>query len=113
MSRKLDFAYDYYGRFHNVFTDPGLVERGEIKHLPLKQTREQLAESLLICTANEMIDRLKDYEQLGVDELIMNVNIGHSGNEALESLERFGTEVLPHFEVNSLPRVSKPCELYV
>ena len=113
MSRKLDFAYDYYGRFHNVFTGPGLVERGEIKHLPLKQTREQLAESLLICTANEMIDRLKDYERLGVDELIMNVNIGHSGSEALESLERFGTEVLPHFEVNSLPQTSKPRESYV
>jgi alkanesulfonate monooxygenase SsuD/methylene tetrahydromethanopterin reductase-like flavin-dependent oxidoreductase (luciferase family) len=113
VSRKLDFAYDYYGRFHNVYTGPGLVERGEIKHLPLKQTREELAENLLICTANEMIDRLKEYEQLGIDEVIINVNIGHSGAEALESLERFGTEVLPHFKLNSLPRESKSCQSYV
>jgi alkanesulfonate monooxygenase SsuD/methylene tetrahydromethanopterin reductase-like flavin-dependent oxidoreductase (luciferase family) len=108
VSRKLDFAYDYYGRFHNVFTGPGLVDHGEIRHLPLKQSREQLAESLLICTANEMVDRLKEYEELGVDELIMNVNIGHSGDEALESLERFGAEVLPHF--NSSVHERKSCQ---
>jgi alkanesulfonate monooxygenase SsuD/methylene tetrahydromethanopterin reductase-like flavin-dependent oxidoreductase (luciferase family) len=95
--RKLEFAYDYYGRFHNVFTGPGVVERGEIRHLPLAQTREELAQSLLICTAPEMVDRLKRYEELGVDELIINVNLGYSGAEALETVERFGEEVLPHF----------------
>jgi alkanesulfonate monooxygenase SsuD/methylene tetrahydromethanopterin reductase-like flavin-dependent oxidoreductase (luciferase family) len=95
--RKLDFAFDYYGRFHNVFTGPGIVERGAIAPLPLAQTKESLRESLLICTAAEMIDRLKDYEALGIDELILNVNIGHSNQEALEALERFGTEVMPAF----------------
>jgi alkanesulfonate monooxygenase SsuD/methylene tetrahydromethanopterin reductase-like flavin-dependent oxidoreductase (luciferase family) len=99
--RKLDFAYDYYGRFHNVFTGPGVVERGEIRHLPLRQTLNELAEGLLICTASEMVDRLKAYEDLGVDELIINVNIGHSGVEALETLERFGEDVLPHFKHTS------------
>jgi alkanesulfonate monooxygenase SsuD/methylene tetrahydromethanopterin reductase-like flavin-dependent oxidoreductase (luciferase family) len=95
--RKLGFAYDYYGRFHNVFSGPGIVERGAIRHLPLKQTREELRESLLICTASEMIDRLKAYEQLAIDELILNVNIGHSNAEALEAIARFGTDVMPHF----------------
>jgi flavin-dependent trigonelline monooxygenase, oxygenase component len=112
--RKLDFAYDYYGRFHNVYSGPGLVERGRIRHLPLKQTREELADSLLICTASEMVDRLKAYEELGIDELIMNVNIGHSGAEALDSLERFGAEVLPHFSAQrSSLRESKPCQSYL
>jgi alkanesulfonate monooxygenase SsuD/methylene tetrahydromethanopterin reductase-like flavin-dependent oxidoreductase (luciferase family) len=95
--RKLDFAYDYYGRFHNVFTGPGIVERGAIKALPLKQTKEELRESLLICTASEMIDRLKSYEELGVNELIMNINIGHGNEESLEALERFAGEVMPFF----------------
>jgi alkanesulfonate monooxygenase SsuD/methylene tetrahydromethanopterin reductase-like flavin-dependent oxidoreductase (luciferase family) len=93
--RKLDLAYDYYGRFHNVYSGPGLVERGSIKHLPLKQTKEQLRDSLLICTAAEMIDRLASYESLGIDELIINVNIGLSGAEALDALEMFGEDVLP------------------
>jgi len=99
--RKLDFAYDYYGRFHNVFSGPGIVERGAIKHLPLKQSKEQLREGLLICTAAEMVDRLAEYEGLGIDELIINVNIGLSGDEALEALEMFGEEVVPHFVTDS------------
>ncbi len=95
--RKLDLAYDYYGRFQNVFTGPGIVEHGAIKPLPLKQTKEELRESLLICTASEMVDRLKTYEKLGVDELIVNINIGLSSEESLEALERFASAVMPFF----------------
>lgn len=96
--RKLDLAAEYYGRFHNVFTGPGLVDHGAIRSLPLKQTREQLRDSLLICTAAEMVDRLKVYEELGVDELIINVNIGHGNDECLESIERFAADVMPCFD---------------
>lgn len=95
--RKLDLAYDYYGRFQNVFTGPGIVEQGAIKALPLKQSKDELRESLLICTASEMIDRLKGYEELGVDELILNGNIGHGNQESLDALERFAAEVMPSF----------------
>jgi alkanesulfonate monooxygenase SsuD/methylene tetrahydromethanopterin reductase-like flavin-dependent oxidoreductase (luciferase family) len=95
--RKLDLAYDYYGRFQNVFTGPGIVERGAIKALPLKQSKDELRESLLICTASEMIDRLKAYEELGVDELIMNGNIGHNNEESLDALQRFSADVMPFF----------------
>jgi alkanesulfonate monooxygenase SsuD/methylene tetrahydromethanopterin reductase-like flavin-dependent oxidoreductase (luciferase family) len=95
--RKLEFAYDYYGRFHNVYSGPGVVERGAIRPLPLKQSKEQLRDSLLICTAAEMVDRLASYQSLRIDELIINVNIGLSGAEALDALEMFGEEVLPRF----------------
>ena len=44
-----------------------------------------------------MIDRLKAYEGLGVDELIMNGNIGHSNEESLDALQRFATDVMPFF----------------
>jgi hypothetical protein len=44
-----------------------------------------------------MIDRLKAYEELGVDELIMNVNVGHGNDEALEALQRFAEDVMPSF----------------
>jgi imidazole glycerol phosphate synthase subunit HisF len=80
-----------------VFTGPGLVENGAIQSLPLKQTKEELRESLLICTAAEMVERLQIYEELGVDELIINTNIGHSNEECLESLERFAADVMPSF----------------
>lgn len=96
--RKLDLAYDYYGRFHNVYSGPGIVERGTIKHLPLKQTKEELRDSLLICTAAEMVDRIASYQSLGIDELIINVNIGLDSAGALDAIEMFGEQVLPHFK---------------
>jgi alkanesulfonate monooxygenase SsuD/methylene tetrahydromethanopterin reductase-like flavin-dependent oxidoreductase (luciferase family) len=97
ITRKLALAHDYYGRFHNVFTGPGIVERGAIKHLPLNQTMKEFKESILICTASEMVDRLKLYEELGVDDFIMNVNFGESHAEALESISRFAADVMPWF----------------
>ena len=96
--RKLELAYDYYGRFHNVFTGPGIVEKGAIRHLALKQTMEEFKESIIICPAAEMVDRLKLYEELGIDDFIMNVNIGHPQEEALEAVERFAAEVMPWFK---------------
>jgi alkanesulfonate monooxygenase SsuD/methylene tetrahydromethanopterin reductase-like flavin-dependent oxidoreductase (luciferase family) len=95
--RKLELAHQYYGRFHNVFTGPGIVERGAIAPLPLKQTMEQFRQNIIICPPAEMIDRLKMYEELGIDDLIMNVNIGHSQEESLESIERFAADVMPWF----------------
>lgn len=95
--KKLALAYDYYGRFHNVFSGPGIVERGAIKHIPLNQTMEEFKSSIIICTACEMIDRLKLYEELGVDDFIMNVNIGHGQDEAIECIDRFARDVMPHF----------------
>ena len=95
--RKLELAHAYYGRFHNVFTGPGIVARGAIEPLPLKQTMDEFRKNIIICPAAEMVDRLKRYEELGVDDFIMNVNIGHSQGESLESLERFAADVMPWF----------------
>ncbi len=95
--RKLELAYSYYGRFHNVFTGPGLVENGAIRPLPLKQSMEEFRESIIICTASEMVDRLKVYEELGIDDFIMNVNIGHPQEHSLEAIHRFAADVMPWF----------------
>jgi len=94
---KLELAYDYYGRFHNVFTGPGIVERGAIKPLPLNQTMEEFKQNIIICTAAEMVERLKLYEELGIDDFIMNVNIGHAQDEALDCIASFAADVMPHF----------------
>lgn len=98
---KLELAYDYYGRFHNVFTGPGIVENGAIRHIPLNQTMEEFKTSIIICTASEMVDRLKVYEELGVDDFIMNVNIGHHAEEGLDCIGRFASDVMPHFNART------------
>ena len=89
-------AYDYYSRFDNVFTGPGIVERGMIVPLPRKQTINELAESLLICPPSEMIDKLAPYAEAGRDRVILNMNFGASQAETLESIQCFAEDVMSH-----------------
>lgn len=95
--RKLDLAAAYYGRFHNVFSGPGSVTRGAIDALALQQSMAEFRSSVIICPAAEMVDRLKIYEELGIDDFIMNVNLGHSAQDSEESIQRFAADVMPHF----------------
>ncbi|WP_164660099.1 LLM class flavin-dependent oxidoreductase [Tropicibacter sp. Alg240-R139] len=94
---KIEAAHRYYGRFDNVFTGPGLVDGGMIRELPRKQTMEELAESLLIGTPQEIIDKLSPYADLGIDRVILNVNFGCPAQETLDAIQCFGEEVMPHF----------------
>ena len=95
--RKVEQAHDYYSRFDNVYTGPGMVEHGMIEPLPRKMSVEQTAENLTICTPAEMVDKLGVYAQTGVDRFIMNVNFGMSQTETLEFLQQFAEEIMPHF----------------
>lgn len=95
--RKIEAAHEYYGRFDNVFTGPGIVDNGMIRQLPRKQSIAELADSLLIGTPDEIVDKLAPYAGLGVDRVILNVNFGYDQQDTLETIERFATEVMPHF----------------
>lgn len=99
--RKIEQANDYYSRFDNVYTGPGLLENGMIKPLPRKQSMDELAASLLICTPQEMIDKLAPYEEAGVDRVILNVNFGASQSETLDCIQQFAEEVMPHFSTTT------------
>lgn len=92
-------AYGYYQRFDNVlFSGPGLITNGAIDLLPKKESLEELAENLLVGTAQEMIDKLQIYHEAGIDEINLNFNIGANQAETLEAMQRFSEEVAPHFK---------------
>ena len=95
--RKIEAAHRYYGRFDNVFTGPGIVENGMIKPLPCKTPIEELGESLLIGTPQEMIDKLAPYAELGIDRVILNPNFGLDANDTLDAIAAFAEDVMPHF----------------
>ena len=92
---KIAHAHCYYQRFDNVFGGPGIVERGIIKPLPRTQSMEELGQNVLICGSAEMVDRLSEYAELGIDEVIASSNFGQNQSETLEMMSRFGEEVLP------------------
>jgi alkanesulfonate monooxygenase SsuD/methylene tetrahydromethanopterin reductase-like flavin-dependent oxidoreductase (luciferase family) len=102
--RLLEHAYRYFCRFDNVFTGPGLVRNGQIAEITGTRTIEELKENLIICPPSEMVDRLGFYAELGIDDFIMNVNIGAPQAECLEVIERFASEVMPHFSTRTSAR---------
>lgn len=90
-------ANDYYSRFDNLYTGAGIVKNGMIKPMPRNQTAEELGEGLLICTAQEMVDKLGPYYEAGVDRFVFNINFGASQEDTLESMHRIAEDVMPHF----------------
>ena len=99
-------AYDYYSRFDNVYTGPGLVDAGMIRPLPRKQSMKELAESLLICTRQEMIDKLAPYAELGIDRLILSPNFGSDPQLTCDALQHFAQDVMPFFTDSSSARAT-------
>lgn len=96
--RKIELAHDYYKRFDNVFTGPGVVKNGMIEPLPREMTIEQTAQNLTIGTSQEIIDKLSPYAEAGVNRFIMSLNFGAEQSEILDSIQKFAEEVMPYFQ---------------
>jgi alkanesulfonate monooxygenase SsuD/methylene tetrahydromethanopterin reductase-like flavin-dependent oxidoreductase (luciferase family) len=98
VEKKNRLAYEYYKRFDNMFTGPGKVKNGNIVPLPRKQSFEEMKENLLICTINELIDKLSVYAEAGVDEFIISSSFGQEQNETIESMHKISEEIIPYFK---------------
>ena len=85
-------------------TNLGNVENGFTRQIPLNELagREQydpemLSQNLLFGSPNEIIEKLKLYEKLGVDEFIYYASMGLGQEEQKKSLKLFIDEVMPEF----------------
>jgi flavin-dependent trigonelline monooxygenase, oxygenase component len=96
--RILEQGFAYYQRFDNVYTGPGQVSRGFIDPLPRKQGMEELGANLLIATPSELVDKLANYAELGIDEVIASSNFGQCQAETVEMMQRLSEEVFPHLD---------------
>ncbi len=95
--RMIEAAHDYYARFDNVYSGPGLITGGAIHPLPRKQTIEELQSNLLIGTRQELIDKLAEYHEANVDEIILSQNLGCPNEETMDNMRAIAEEVMPHF----------------
>lgn len=95
--RALEYTYDYFKRFDNAFGGPGIVNNGCLEALPRQQSIEELGANVLIGTADEVNEQLQVYADLGIDEVICNLNFGLPQHEAMAAMERMATEVIPNF----------------
>ena len=94
---KIAFAYANHQRFMNVFATPGTVRHGEIIPIEVDDTPADLEQRLLIGTAAQIVDKLGPYADLGIHDIQLNMKFGTSHADVMASLERFATQVMPHF----------------
>ncbi len=92
------------GQFENLFKNLGDVTNGFPKELDLASIANRaeydprmLHENLMFGTPDEVIAKLKPYEELGVDAFIYYASLGLGQKEQKRSLELFVNEVIPAF----------------
>jgi len=92
------------GQFENLFKNLGDVENGFTKTIALKDLEnrdqynsEMLKTNLMFGTPQEIIEKLRIYENLGVDEFIYYATFGLGIKEQKKSLELFIDRVMPKF----------------
>ena len=93
------------GQFENLFRNMDDVHNGFPKKIPLDelQGREQyqpdmLEENLLFGSPDTVIEKLKRYEALGVDEFIYYASMGMGMDVQKRSMKLFCNEVIPAFQ---------------
>ena len=92
------------GQFENLYKNLGDVEDGFPKQIPLNELEgreqynpEMLSQNLMFGSPDEVIGKLKQYEELGVDEFIYYASMGLGLREQKRSLELFVKDVMPEF----------------
>ena len=93
------------GMFQNVFFHPGEVSNGFPRAIPLEELKEKdqfnpamLEQNLMFGSPDQVIEKLKHYEKLGVDEFVYYASMGLGHKEQKDSLKLFCDEVIPAFQ---------------
>ena len=61
-------------------------------------TSESLRENLMFGTPEEVIEKIRRYESIGVDEFIYYASLGLGMEDQKRSMELFCNEVIPAFQ---------------
>ena len=90
--------------FQNLFLHPGQVINGFPRSIPLNELAEReqfnpemLEQNLMLGTPEQVIDKLKLYEQIGIDAFVYLASMGLGHKEQQDSLRLFCEEVIPAF----------------
>lgn len=105
VERGLHDLHRYYNYFGAWFQNKRPVQQGHIAPLSDAEiaanpmfTKEKIANDLTVGTAQQVIDRLKRYEDLGYDEFSFWIDSGMSIDRKRASLARFIDDVMPAFQ---------------
>lgn len=101
----INAAIGQLGRFENLFKNLGGVSNGFPEEIDLAELssrdefdRQNLKENLMFGTPEEVIAKLRRYQDLGIDQFTYCASYGLGLKEQKSSLELFIKEVMPAFE---------------
>ena len=60
----------------NRRSPPGEVKGGAITPIEVKESAEDMGETLLIGTAEQVVEKLVPYAELGIHDLMLNMSFG-------------------------------------
>lgn len=92
-------------QFENLFKNLDDVVDGFPQSIPLSELEnraeykdEMLTENLMFGTPDQVVEKLKQYEKLGVDSFIYYSSLGLGHKEQKRSMELFCEQVIPSFK---------------
>jgi alkanesulfonate monooxygenase SsuD/methylene tetrahydromethanopterin reductase-like flavin-dependent oxidoreductase (luciferase family) len=84
-------------QFASISSSEGKVSHGQIKLSDISLTAQEIENNIIIGSSEQCVEKISKYAELGIDELHLNMNFGASHRDVMHSLERFATQVMPHF----------------
>jgi alkanesulfonate monooxygenase SsuD/methylene tetrahydromethanopterin reductase-like flavin-dependent oxidoreductase (luciferase family) len=96
--------------YHDTFPKPpgAPVWPEKPKQLDLAGVDAAIGAGALLCgNADEVCEQLRAFEDIGVDQVVFGFPNHLSKEEALECLEVFGTQVIPHFDPDPVHRTTR------
>lgn len=101
----IDALFRQLGRFENLFKNIGNVKMGFPEEIDLEELnsreefdRDAIWENVMFGTPDQVIAKLKPYQQLGVDHFTYSATFGLDHKFQKRSLELFINEVMPEFK---------------
>ncbi len=103
-SAAIEAVQGILGQFENLFRNLGDVHDGFPKQIPLEDLAnrdeyngDMLEQNLMFGSPDQVIEKLKKYEELGVDEFIYYASMGLAQERQKRSMELFCEKVIPAF----------------
>ena len=100
----VEAAQRQLSQFENLFKNLGDVQNGFPRTIPMDQVANAadyepvtLSENLVFGTPDEVVAKLRRYQELGVDEFVYYASLGLGLTEQKRSMELFCSEVIPAF----------------
>jgi alkanesulfonate monooxygenase SsuD/methylene tetrahydromethanopterin reductase-like flavin-dependent oxidoreductase (luciferase family) len=97
--RAMQDVQTHHRVFTRLFNNTATVERGFTRPDPVEDeySSERLFDNLVAGSAATCVEKLRRYEQLGVDHYIMYAGFPTDHSSAVRSIVRFAEHVMPHF----------------